>query len=233
MKTSKIIFISLLSAIALFIVAAFLDIRINGYRKGTNPSNIAGYNVNKTIVPSFKVLRINNSPDIHLVQNDSSYFEVISQKDSLPLHPNYIIKDDTLVISDIESKVKSHMYLTFRINSTDSLKSIILKNSGITIENFISDRLSLDMDKSSVWFSQGKSSFSALDISAKDHSKISANEFNVDTLGIVLQNSEANLEIIAGKLNGTLSDSSRISARQPAEISLKKDITSKINVVDY
>jgi hypothetical protein len=233
MKTSKIIFISLLSAIALFIVAVFLDIRINGYRNGTHSSKMAGYTVNKTIVPSFKVLCISNSPDIHLIQNDSSYFELISPKDSLPLHTNYTIKDDTLRISDVESKVKSHLYLEFRINTSGSLKNIILKNSGITIENFVSDRMALDMDKSSVWLSQGKSAFNTLDITARNHSQISTNEFNVDSLGIILQNSEANLEIIASKLTGTLSDSSRISARQPAEISLKKDITSKINVVDY
>jgi hypothetical protein len=55
----------------------------------------------------------------------------------------------------------------------------------------------------------------------------------IDSLGVVLQNSEANFGNSARKISGSLSDSSRIYARQPKEISLKKDGTSKINVNDY
>jgi hypothetical protein len=96
--------------------------------------------------------------------------------------------------------------------------------------------LSLDLDQSSVWFNQDelvKSHINVLNISAKNHSRVNANQFNVDSMQIALHYSEANLEISAKELCGTLSDSSRIQARQPGEIWLKKDASSKINISDY
>lgn len=232
MKTSKIIFISLVSIIAFFILAAIVDIRITGHRNGTN---LVAFKVNKQSVPSFKVLYVNNSRSVFLVQNDSSFVEVKWLKDSLSPHVNYTIKDDTLIVSDINQLIQSPVSISVKIYSTDSLKNILLKNSTISIAHFRFGKMSLDMDKSSVWFNpvkSEKSSIHALDILAKNHSRVYTNEFKVDSLGIVLQKSEAHFEIIARKISGTLSDSSKISARQSEEISLKKDATSNINIID-
>ena len=68
---------------------------------------------------------------------------------------------------------------------------------------------------------------------ANNHSEVNSNSFYADSIDIVLRHSEANLESISKRLAGTLSDSSRIQARQPEEIWLKKDLTSKISVSDY
>jgi hypothetical protein len=111
-----------------------------------------------------------------------------------------------------------------------------LKISEFSTERIGTGNLSFDMDQSSLWLNQdtiAKTSIKALDVIARNHSRINSSEFRIDSLGLVLQNSEAYLEIIAKKLSGTLSDSSRINIRQPQEISLKKDGTSKINVNDY
>jgi 2C-methyl-D-erythritol 2,4-cyclodiphosphate synthase len=92
------------------------------------------------------------------------------------------------------------------------------------------------MNNSSVWLNHDKkiiSSFRSLDILAKNHSSIYSNEFKIENLSINLQKSEVNLEIITNKINGTLSDSSRVSIRQALEISLKTDSTSKAVVNDY
>ena len=111
-----------------------------------------------------------------------------------------------------------------------------MKNSDFSTDRLGKGKLSFDMDQSSLWLNQDtivKISIHALDIVARNHSRINSSEFRIDSLGLVLQNSEADLEIIAKKISGTLSDSSRINVRQPQEISLKKDGTSKINVNDY
>ena len=231
MKTSKIIFISLLGTIAVLILAALLDVRINGRRNNGNQSD---FKVNKQIVPSFKVLCVNNSRNITLVKNDSSFFEVTYLRDSIASKVNYTIKGDTMIVSDFEKL--NHRNESVRIFSNDSLKQILLKNSHINIERLGIGKLSLEMDQSSLWLNQDKtveSSFQALDIVARNHSRINSSEFRIDSIGLVLQNSEANLEMKASKISGTLSDSSKIYVRQPEEISLKKDATSKINVNDY
>jgi len=231
MKTSKIIFISLLGTIALLILITVVDLRINGRR---NDEVQKDFKVNRKALRSFNVLYMSDSRNVSLVQNDSSYIEMTYQKDSIAPKVNYTVKDDTLMISDFEKLI--HRNVSIRIHSTDSLKKILLKNSDISIDRFGKGKLWFDMDQSSLWLNQDttlKTPILALNIFAKNHSSINSSEFKVDTLGIVLQNSEANFQIRAKVISGSLSDSSKIYARQPEEISLKKDKTSRINVNDY
>jgi hypothetical protein len=231
MKTSKIIFISLLSTIAVLILAAMIDVRIHGRRNSGGPSD---FKVNKQIVPSFKVLRIYNSMNVTLVKNGSSFIEMTSLKDSVAPNLNFKINEDTLFVSDFEKQV--HRNMSIVIHATDSLKQIQLRNSDIGVERLGLGKLFFDLDKSELSLNQDtlvKSTSLTLGIVAKNHSRINSSEFRIDSLGLTLLNSEADLEIKAIKIIGTLSDSSRINVRQPEEISLKKDGTSKINVNDY
>jgi hypothetical protein len=231
MKTSKIIFISLLSVIAIIILSAAIDIRINGERRGDFYAN---RKVNKQIVPSFKVLCVNSSRNITVAHSDSSYVEVTYPKDSIAPKVNYTIKGDTLVVADFEKS--NHRNESISIYATDSLKSIQMNNSDASIMRFGSGRLSLNLNKSSVWMDHDKGDkycSPTLDVVAKNHSVFDTGDFKADSLGIVLQNSRANIRISAKKISGSLADSSRIDARQSEEISLKKDKTSRINVADY
>ena len=231
MKTSKIIFISLLGTIAVLILAITIDIRVNGRRDDGKHSD---FKVNKQLVPVFKALKVYNSMNITLVQNDSSYIEVSYLKDSIVPKVNYKIIGDTLMVSDFEKS--NHRNVSVKIHATDSLRSIQLKKSNISIDRIGLRKLFFALDESELWLNQDtlvKSSFPVLDIVARNHSRINSSDFRIDSLGLVLQNSEADLEIKATMISGTLSDSSRINARQPEEISLKKDETSKINVNDY
>jgi len=228
MKTSKIIFISLLGTITFLILAALIDIRING-RRGNEIQ--ADFNVNKQRVASFKVLCVNNSRNITLVQSDSSFIEITFRKDSIAPKLNYTIKEDTLSVMDFEKLI--HRNVSVRIYATDSLKKVSLKNSNINLAKFKAAKLLLELDKSSVWFeyySKFQTSFHTLGIVAKNDSRFNTSNFSVDSLAINLQHSEANLQITARKISGTLSDHSKIFVRQPQEISLKKDETSRINV---
>ena len=230
MKTSKIIFISLISAISVVITVAVIDLRFNGHLKATDQ---ADYQVNKQAIPSFKVLYVNNCKDFHIVQKDSSFYEFAWFKDSLPPRVNYTVKDDTLILSDINLLIQNYTFLSFTIFSTDSLNCIISNNSNVYIDRFNSDKLTLVLDKSHVWFNldkNQKSSFHSLDVLARNESKLNASEFKIDTIEIVLRKSEANLSVFAKKISGILSDNSKILMLQPVEISLKRDSTSNITV---
>jgi len=231
MKTSKIIFISLLSTIAIMILATSIDIRIHGRRNNGKQSD---FKVNKQILPVFKSLRVYNSMNVTLVQNDSSYLEVFCRKDSIATKVNYKIIGDTLTVSDFEKTNYRNVSVT--IHATDSLHRIQLKNSNISIDRIGRGKLFFALDHSELWLNQDtlvKSFFPVLEIVAANHSRINSSDFRIDSIGLNLQNSEANLEMKAGKISGTLSDSSKIYVRQPEEISLKKDATSRINVNDY
>jgi len=231
MKTSKIIFISLLSTIAVLILASVIDLRINGRR---NDGRKSDFKVNKQILPVFKALRVYNGMNITLVQNDSSYIEVSCLKDSIAPKVNYTIIGDTLMVSDFEKT--NHRNVSVTIHATDSLRSIQLKKSNLSVERIGLGKLFFALDESEIWLNQDtlvKSGFQVLDIVARNHSRINSSEFRIDSLGLMLQKSEAYLEIKANKISGSLSDSSRIFVRQPSEISLKKDESSKIHVNDY
>ena len=232
MKTSKIIFISLLGAVALLILAAFIDLKINGHKSNTYPADV--FKVNKTNIPAFKILCLSNCGDIELISKDSSSIEMICKKDSLLPHLNYAIKGDTLYMYD--TKKSNYKTTSYKVCFTNSLSCIVLKNSDISLNNMLSGNLSLKLDESSINMntsSTEKPSLASIDIIARNHSSFTTGEFKVDSMSLVLVNSEANLEIIAKKIHGILSDSSSISARQPEEISMKKDSSSKISVNDY
>lgn len=231
MKTSKIIFITLLSTIAFLILAALVDVRINGRKRGINWDDIRP---RKNALHTFRVLYINNSRNITIVQNDSSYMEVTYLKDSIVPKVNYTMVGDTMVVSDYNSA--GSLTISFPADSPELVKSILLKKSEIGIRNLRSGKLSLNLDQSTVWMNQfegEKYSLSILDVVAKNHSHFNTDDIKVDSLGIVLQNSKADIRVYAKKISGSLSDSSRIYARQPEEIFMKKDASSKINVNDY
>jgi hypothetical protein len=225
MKTSKIIFISLLGSVALIIMATTIDIKLTGHRGNTYPPDL--YKTEKTGIPDFKVLSINNCSNIELIRNDSASIEVIHQKDSVSRVLDYITRGDTLFINDIRKSGRN--IFSCKIHATGSLGQIVLKNSDINMKNLKTGNLAFSLDGSSISINNEKaqvSAISALDVSAINHSTFNTGEFRVDSINLVLQKSEVYLELIAEKIHGTLADSSKVYSRQVGEINLKKDQTS-------
>jgi hypothetical protein len=231
MKTSKSIFISLLGTFALLILAAAIDLRITG-RKNGNLSD--EFRSTRIAVSSFKVLIVHNSMNISVVKKDSSFAEVIFLKDSVAPKVNFTSRGDTLLVSDFEKS--SHRNVSVTIHANDSLRLIRLNNSNVEVDRVGTGSLSFELDQSSLSLNQDtllKVPSKSIYIVARNHSEINSNDFGVELLDLVLANSEANLQIKAKKMTGSLTDNSRIFARQPEEIALKKDLSSKINVNDY
>jgi len=227
MKTSKIIFISLLGTIALIILAFVIDVRITGRKNG---DNVADFNSSKLILPSFKVLNLSSCKYIQIIHNDSSFMEINYPKDSIVPNNIYTIAKDTLTIS---GRNKKNHLLIIKIHTTDSLKNIKLENSYLTISDFYFSRMSFDLNHSRLYLNlenKDKSSAQAIHIIAKNHSDINCYKFNIDSLEIILHNSEADFMTHIDKINGSITDTSKIVLRQVEGISLKKDVTSKINI---
>jgi len=232
MKTSKIIFISLLGTVALLIMATTIDIKLNGHKSNSYPSDL--FKTEKNRVADYKILRLSNCNNIELICKDSSSVEIIYQKDSLLPHLNYITKGDTLFITD--ARPKNHSKVTYKIQATGSLSQIVMKNSDITMKNLSSGSMVFELDGSTINMNnEGVATprMSCLIVSARNHSSISTGDFRVDSIDLALQKSEAYMEIIANKIHGTLQDSSKVYARQPGEIYLKKDSTSTISLNEY
>jgi len=227
MKTSKIIFVSLLGTIALIILAASIDIRITGKRRGDYS---ADFKRSKQILPGFKVLNLSSCKNVQIVQNDSSFMEINYPKDSIVPKINYSIVKDTLTISGLNKKSRGFF---IKICATDSLESIKLENSDLGIYKFGFSHMSFDLNHSGLHLVQenkDKSSVHAIQITAKNHSYIHFDKFKIDLLGITLQNTNADFYTHVNKISGSITDTSRIVLHQLEEISLKKDATSKMNI---
>jgi len=224
MKTSKIIFTSLLAAVTIVILAGFIVVRIHGKKTGVD------FVVNDKIISSFNVLCLNNS-NIQLVYGDSTFISISTLKDSLLPEIEYKINNDTLTISNVRFSHRSNVKV--KIHTSDSLKSILVVNSDLDIDEYGSKNLTLGMDKGNVSLNiKDQFSFQSVHINAKNHSNVYSNNVKADTLNVFLQKSEANLEIVALKLNALLSDSSTFSTRQADEISIKKDKSSRLIIYE-
>lgn len=222
MKTSKIIFVSLLTTISVLILTGFIVARI----AGRNGSTLL---VKKYAIPSFKVVYLNNCR-VAITHDDSSFIGVSYRKDSADFLLDYKISNDTLRITDNGYTYTSG--LPFTIHANDSLNTIVAGNADLTLVNYGSVQLSLNVDKSSVYFDSDSSttgfSFRNLDINARNHSSIRTNEIKADQVQMFIQSSEVNIQTATQKVSGTLSDSSTVYINQSNEISLKKDKASRI-----
>jgi len=228
MKTSKIIFITLLSTIALIILFVVVDFRLTG-RKGAYSQT--DFKAIKKKVPAFKVLSLKNKTSIELVQSDSSYIEVQFMKDSIAPDIKYTTSGDTLLLQDEMMSGRKNRWIT--IHSTDVLKQIVSKNSSVRMTNFRTADMAFGLDQSTVDIYQAnekKSTFQFLNVSAKDNSKINVYNTVVDSLKVDFHNSKATFMISLNKICGSLACRSSIILKQVDEISLKKDATSKINI---
>lgn len=226
MKISKIIFISLLSIIAFYILISILYIRIYGYRKDDKTY----FTVKEQVLPIIKVLRAINCKNIEILISDSTLIKSTWHKDSIIPNEIFTVKNDTLFLADIKGSVMIKIY------TSDSLRNILLKETDVTIESVTSQHLDINMDKSELYIHLADSvkySMKTLKIRANNKSSIRSSSFKTDLLEVKLQNSTAYLSLLAKTLSGTLSDSSRISIPQPNEILMKSDTTSNIYVYNW
>lgn len=227
MKTSKIIFVSMLSTIALLILLAFIDVRLTG--KKNVSTTLATFN---TVVPDFSVLIIDYCEDIDVLAGTSPSIIVDYEG---KVHPDikFTSKNDTLIISGVRQSNEADELMFVKVQATSSLKKIITKNSSadITLPDLKQLRVEADSsDVSIITDITGKNLFSNLELHGRKHSFFHASGFSTDTTGLLLQNSDASLMIKSGRMHGSITNESDLSILQPAEMSLKSDPTSRINI---
>ena len=226
MKTSKIIFISLLSFIALIILAASLSVRLTGQKKSELDNSIKSINIP---LPEFSVLDLDMFYRITLRESTSNSIILSVPKESPDPQLNYNVKNDTLHIMNFPNPVLSSLFIT--INIVPGLRTIQLKNSDFLVSKYNTKKLSFILDNSKLNFifsSKESNSLGNMIVLAKNMSIITLYSMDIDSINISLRNSVAVLKIAPKYLSGNLTAGSRLNTIQPGEISLKCDSTSKI-----
>lgn len=226
MKISKIIFISLLSVIALIILSSVLYIRITGYKI----DDINNINVFNQTLPPFKVLCIKNCSNIKIVESDTMSISSTCPKDSLFSKDFIITKPDTLILSNAKE------YIKIKLSINNTLKNINVHESDITIISIPSSVISINVDKSELYFNIDKPKnyvLKTLTLNAKNHSRVSSNFFKIDSLNINLLKSHSNLGLYAKNICVTMADSSGLYTKQPEQLTMKRDTSSTFYLFNY
>jgi hypothetical protein len=232
MKTSKIIFFSLLGTIALLILAAFIDVRLTGYKNTGAADEIS---INDTTVSTFSVLMVNNCQALNIINGSSPAISIECFEKTKPAEIKYDIRNDTLFISDIEYSEARNIRLV-NLKITGSVKRVMAKNSHFRISQTASDELWIDADKSNIFMygdTSGNSRLRKLSINAINQSYVSSNNVIADSVLVSLRASKAGLMIKVEKIMGTITSESRLTVTQPNDISLKTDATSHLYINQF
>ncbi len=232
MKTSKIIFISLLCAVALLILAAFIDIRNNGRKLITKPE------LDSTIemLPSFKVIDAYNCSGVSFTRNDSTYLKLRWEKDSSKPVFNYSISNDTLKIFNNNFDPNRINGYEASISFAKDVKDIKANRSDLYVWTAGNYELFLNLVKSDLYLYKDSSDNAVvkfLSVNASDNSNITV--FNNVTENLEVNLRWSNLYFNSGtqRVSGLLADTASIYLNKASEISLKCDNTSSVRVEAY
>jgi hypothetical protein len=230
MKTSKIIFFSLLGTIALLILAAFIDVRLTGHKNTGEAEQIS---TNDTPVSSYSVLMVNNCQGLNIVNGSSPAINIECFEKTRPVEIKYYVRNDTLFISDVEHSEARNIRLV-NLKITGSVKKVMAKNSDVRISQPASDELWIDADKSNIFMvgdTSGNFRFRKLSINAINQSEVISN-IKADSVLVSLRASKAGLMKV-GKITGTIASESSLKVMQPNDISMKTDPTSQLYITHF
>ena len=219
MKTSNIIFISILGIMAIVLTTAAFSFKHTEIEKEANNKRFYQN------IPSAKILLLENCKNLSFHQSDSSYIEY-TVKDSVGSKVNFDVKGDTLFFFNVKSKNPDgwvKLYLSGKVTG------FLVKNSNITLNDF-AGRLFLNSDNSEITMSQktGKKILKALDINGINDSNIFMSRFWIDSVHVKLLDSRAELRIGIGVFEGNILETSKLILQSPREMSLKRDEFSTI-----
>jgi hypothetical protein len=226
MKKSKIILACLFLTLAIFILAAFADIRLNGNNTIENTLETS-----QIKLPEFRVLVLKDCDQITISQDNTASINLKMRKGIQPPEINYSVKNDTLTLFGVKQKIDSEVLFT-DVQAGNSLQCIRVSGSGTRIRFRENSSLIIDADKSQVHISHSstKKSNDNLRIFARNNSRITSTTFRIDTLEIMAEKSEANLSLQAGHLCGSAENGSIVFVRQPLTTSFSCDTTSRFNI---
>ena len=175
MKTSKIIFTSLLGTAAAFILAGAIDIKISGSRNDHQAPEMTTSTRN---IPDISVLTLKDGQNFELVYSDSSFLELSWSKDAVPADPVISIEGDSMIITGVSQQ--EGIWMKVKLGTGNSLQKIDMINSHVTIAQMGSALVNLDLDGSRVWFNGGRSGnspFTSMGIQARGKSIFQYRQF--------------------------------------------------------
>jgi len=229
MKTSSKILIGLLGTILLIIAAFQLDVRVFGEHRSHR------FAISKTEnypIGNFKYVKLDRLKNFKFEYSDSNSIQFVAYNDSIAFDIEYKINNDTLEI------VGSNLYTWYTYNYTlytnseiEYLQSI---DSKVDFSGFNQDKIKFNVSDSEISSSYGGktekfSHFKNAKI-IQLNSKISFHSVSIDTLDIIMNNSNARISKDIKMVAASIKSNSTLDLDNTNRLNFEKDISSRIRM---
>ncbi len=226
MQTSNKIFISFL--IFLFGSITLLFIGAKFYKGYYHESN---YTTQEQKIQSFSVIVL--EPKAELMMKNGTAFTFLQhyRKGTKPNSASFKVKNDTLFVFALKSKIGGIWGIMPQIVSCKNVKRIIAKeNSKVNIQSYLVDSLFVTLNKAHLqWISHKKQDF--VKFEAK-HSFIEIEGGSFENIDVALNKSTLNINSNNGikEISGTLKNRSHGTGTIDGKINLQVDKSSNFNL---
>ena len=225
MKLSNKILLGFFGFIFLYLTAAFAELRFGGTSRVMDEKNTISETVDLSGV---SYLIVNNiGRDIRVSASDRPRLEVLSLGGDVLKALQYEVSGDTLTFSGAPSE-DTRMRISIFVPKT-AFKGITANNSvAVTLEGL--EQENLHVSQNSGRLSMSGSKIANIQVDLSNHSFFEMHATNVDTLSLKIDDSHLTISSPIGFLNGSIRNKAFLQLHDIAEIQLKKDESSRVNM---
>ena len=225
MKTSNKIMIGLLSTIFFVMVVMGLDVRVFGERRGDR------FKISKTEnlpIGAFKHITIDNIRSFKIAPSDTDHIQFIANNDTTDISIKYVIENDTLKISELDSPSFASSYVLY---ANSKIESITVENCNIRVVGLEQDSIRMSVSNGEInSFGSNANEFSYFKkaIITEHNSRINFHNTKVDILEIQLNNSNAGFSKDIEMVQASIKSKSTLHLKDVEKLDLEKDENSRI-----
>ncbi len=226
MKLSNKILIGFFGFVFLYMMAAFTEVRLRGYKRDLNGEEIQiekaplediGY----IVLADFDhrvIISFSDEPRIEVKSIGGDYLSSI----------DYVMVGDTLRINavDISTGKPAHVYVYVA-----KLRGLQVDRASVSITDLSQQTLSITQSGGSIRM-DGEVNVTHLSFLASEEAQLDADNVHIDTLSVQMNHSNLRIWSAVKQLNGSITNESFFRIQAVDDIRFIKDKNSKLEIMD-
>ncbi len=225
MKLSNKVLIVFFGVILLYISAAFTEVRIRGVKRDLNSENAK---VETIALDDLKYLILSDLDErVLLRSSDNPRLEIRSRSEGILSGLKYELSGDTLNLNEFVVGEGIRFNLTLHV--PQSLIGINVSETSLNISDFKQSSLALIQSGGRVVINENVR-LDKLSIIASDNADLDAYDFDIDSLVLEMDESEAYLQSSINSLQGEMKNRSNLTMNGVNDIVFNKDESSELRL---
>ncbi len=224
MKLSNKILIGFFGFIFVYMIAAFTEIRFRGNLNHLDESSSI---VETTDVSGFTYLVLQDLDEsVTLVGSEQPGIEVRSISGDLLKNLEYTLRGDTLELVQLKLADDEHLNLIVYVPN-NSFIGMAVNGANVVVKGLDQKQLTITQNGGRIRFVEDNK-LEKLSIQASENGNLNFAGTKLDTLSVLLNNSNIVIESGAIRVEGTMTNESYLRMRHVDDIEFKKDGTSRL-----